>query len=115
MALPQPGASDLAIPSEIVKPDVRVHVTRIPYDDYFQLSYQINGRQMSEELDPDETRKWFTDRFSVPKSVEHGKQRDEMLGKALDECWNFYETWITIPGDVYVEPAKPFPHYQPQI
>lgn len=96
-------------------PDLRVHVTRIPFDDFFHLRYFKEGREVTEELEADDTRQWFKDRFMKPKSKEQGLAREEALEKALDECWNFYEAWITIPGDVYVEPVKPFPHYQPQV
>ena len=70
---PSPTAvSDLAIPAEITTPDLRVHVTRIPFDDFFHLKYVKDGRETSEELDADETRKWFKERFKKPPSRETG-------------------------------------------
>jgi hypothetical protein len=107
--------SDLAIPAEITTPDLRVHVTRIPFDDFFHLKYVKDGRETSEELDADETRKWFKERFKKPPSRETELAREEAIDKALDECWNFYETWITVPGDIYQDPVRPYPQYQPQV
>ena len=110
----KPG-SDLGIPSTLENPNLRVYVTRTPYDDFFHLRFFKEGREVTEELEPDETRKWFKDRFAKPLSREMELAREEAIDKALDECWNFGQTWITIPGEVYVEPAKPFPKFQPQI
>ena len=107
--------SDLAIPSEIQPPDLRVLVTRIPFDDFFHLKYVKDGRETSEELEADDTRKWFKDRYRKPASREQELAREEAIDKALDEAWNFYIARINIPGDLYQEPAKPFPHYQPQV
>jgi hypothetical protein len=109
------AASDLAVSSEIKTPDLRVHVTRIPFDDFFHLTFVRDGREVSEELEAEDTRKWFKERFTKPPSRETELAREEAIEKALDETWNFYEAWITIPGDVYMEPVKPFPQFQPQV
>lgn len=99
-----PGISE---PVEVQQqPDMVVLVTRQPYDDYFHLAYEKDGRKVTEELMPDETRQWFKD---------HGITDKIGLEKSLDECWNFYETRIRIPGNVYKEPQKPFPAFQPQV
>lgn len=83
--------------------EVRVRLTRQPFMDEFTI-HLPNGH--TEELDPDETRQWFYD---------HGvsKKSSEALEKLLDECWNFYESAVTIES--YREPVKPFPGYQPQV
>jgi len=115
MDQPVPGTSDLGISSQIQRPDLRIHLTRIPFDDFFHLEYVIDGRKVSEELEADETRKWFKDHMAKPKSREHELQRQEAIEKALDETWNFYDGKITIPADLYCEPVKPFPQFQPQV
>ena len=107
--------SDLAIPSVIEPPAIRVRITRIPFDDYFHLKYVKDGRETSEELLGEETLKWFTDHMHKPASREAGLVREEAIEKALDESWNFYHGCITIPGDVYEDPIKPFPQYQPKV
>lgn len=111
----RPGISDLGIPAQIEKPDLRVHLTRVPYDEYFHLDYVKDGRKISEELDTEETKKWFKDHMVKCPTRELELRREEALGKAMDETWNFYEGWVTIPGDVYCDPVKPFPQYQPQV
>lgn len=78
-----------------------MRVTREPFGEEFTI-HLPNGH--TEELDPDETRKWFFD---------HGVTNDEALEKALDECWNFYETSVLIES--FQEPVKPFPAYQPDV
>lgn len=115
MALPAPGTSDLGIPSAITPQPLRVHITRIPGDDYFTLAFVKEGRDVTEELEADEARAWFKAHFNKPKSFEQEKMREEDVDKALDECWNFYECWFTIPADVYFEPVKRFPQFQPQV
>lgn len=107
--------SDLAISSEIAAPDLRVYVTRIPFDDFFHLKFVRDGREVSEELEAEDTRKWFKERFTEPPSRETELAREEAIEKALDEAWNFYATVITIPGGLYMEPVKPFPKFQPQV
>jgi len=111
----KPGNSDLGIPSQIENPDIRVHLTRQPYDDYFQLNYIKDGRKISEELDTEETKRWFKDHMAKCVSRELELKREEALDKAMDECWNFGTCVVTIPGDIWQEPAKPFPQYQPQV
>jgi len=93
---------------------MRFHVTRQPGDDYFNVVYVKDGRETSEELESTETSKWFMERF-VKGTREQFLAREEAIQKALDECWNFYETWINIPADVYCEPVKRWPQYQPQV
>ena len=116
MVQPNLGISDLGIPSDVTaKQGLRVHVTRIPFDDNFTLSFFKEGREVTEELDVEETRAWFKAHFAKAQSREQDLQRDEALQKALDEAWNFYETWINIPPDVYTEPVQRFPQYQPQV
>lgn len=116
MVQPNPGTSDLGISSDLTaKRGLRVQITRIPFDEYFTLRYTKDGREVTEELDAEETRAWFKERFKKPASFEQEKMWEEDVGKALDECWNFYETVFTIPPDVYVEPVKRFPQFQPQV
>jgi len=115
MAPSVPGTSDLAIPSVIEKPPVRIEMTRIPFDDYFTLKYFKEGREVTEELDAEETRKWFKERFKKAASFKQEKDWEEDLEKALDECWNFYHAIFNIPADVYVEPVRRFPQFQPQV
>lgn len=115
MDQPAPGTSDLGISSQIVPQDVRIHLTRIPFDDFFHLEYVKDGRKISEELEADDTRKWFKDHQTKPLSKEHEKQREEALEKVLDECWNFYDTWVTIPAELWQDPVRPFPQFQPQV
>jgi hypothetical protein len=103
---PKAGISDLGISSVIKQPPLRVYLTRVPFDDFFQLRYFKDGRETSEELEADDTRKWFK---------EHGITDDEGLERALDECWNFGQTVINIPADVYKEPMRKFPQFQPQV
>ena len=112
-----PGTSELPQPQVQVKvaPDLVVHITRQFWDDYFKLEFTIDGRPVSEELLPDETRQWFKDHMARPISRELGLARDEALNRQLDEAWNFNETYVRIPGDVYREPIKPFPAFQPQV
>ena len=80
---------------------VRVVVTRIPFGDYFTLTLE-NG--YTEELEPDETRKWFTD---------HGITDKLGLESALDYAWNFYEHLITIEN--FKVPEVAHPKYAVQI
>lgn len=118
MGQSQPSTSELVVPPppEPGTPqDFVVQVYRAPFDSYFQLKYVKQGREVSEELEPDETRKFFLDRFTKALSKEQEKAREEGLEKALDECWNFQHTEITIPADVYREPSLPFPQYQPKV
>lgn len=89
-----------------VRDDVRVFLTREPWGDTFTLNVLRDGRKSSEELEPDETRAWFKAR---------GITNVEALEKALDECWNFYQTVIVIPAHVYRDPVLPFPRYQPKL
>lgn len=107
MAQPSQGSSEppVAVPPPL-PPDVRVELSRIPYGDYFTLTVTKDGRVSSEELEPDEARAWFKAR---------GIRDDEALEKALDETWNFYQAVVTIAGDVYREPTRPFPKFQPQV
>jgi hypothetical protein len=113
-----PSTSDLVVPPP---PETgtgqpfRVYVFRQPWDDYFLLKFTKQGREVSEELEPDETRKFFLDRFTKPLSKKQLAEREEALDKALDECWNFAHTVITIPADLYQEPALPFPQFQPKV
>lgn len=102
-------------PEQGTQQDFVVFVFRQPYDDYFLLKFTKQGREVSEELEPDATRKFFMDRFIEPLSKEQRLAREEALEKALDECWNFQQTKITIPADVYREPPLPFPQYQPKV
>lgn len=81
--------------------EVRVKVTREPWGEDFMLALDVGH---TEELGPDETRKWFKD---------HGVTDDEGLEKSLDECWNFYETVILI--DNFQVPQVKYPAYQPQL
>ena len=115
MDQPVPGTSDLGIPSVVGKQDLRVRITRIPGDDYFTLAYTKEGREVTEELEADETRAWFKTHFCKPKSFEQEKMREEDVDKALDETWNFYIAYFVIPADVYTEPVQRFPQFQPQI
>jgi len=110
----KPGVSDLAIPNVVVKPDMRFHVTRQPGDDYFNVKYVKDGRDVSEELEATETCAWFLGRF-VKGTREQFLAREEAVQKVLDETWNFYEAWLTIPAESYQEPIKRWPQYQPQI
>lgn len=112
-----PAASELVVPPppEPGTPvDFVVHVTRIPYDDYFNLTFTVNGREVSEELETPETEKFFLDRM-IHASREQYLAREEALGKLLAEAWNFGKTVITIPADVYREPSLPFPQFQPKV
>ncbi len=104
-APPEPGTAQ----------DFVVRVTRQPYDDYFHLEFTRAGRQVSEELDTEATKRFFLDRFVKSLSREQELAREENLDKYLAECWNFYETKITIPADVYREPSLPFPQFQPKV
>lgn len=115
MDQPNDVSSDLAIPSVIELAPMRFHVTRQPFDDYFTVVYFKDGRDTSEEMDSDETRAWFLARFKQASSREAQLAREEALEKSLDECWNFGRTVINIPADVYTEPVKRYPQYQPQV
>lgn len=64
----------------------------IPGSDYFTLTTP-DGKQ--EELLPDETREWFRLR---------GADMDK-LETALDECWNFWESWFLITKPRVVKSA----------
>jgi hypothetical protein len=81
--------------------ELLVIITREPFSDYFTL-HLPNGH--TEELEPDEARKWFKD---------HGVNDDEGLEHCLDMCWNFYKHEVLI--DAYVEPAVANPRYAPQV
>lgn len=80
---------------------MRVRITREPFGDYFTL--HLDNRPNAEELDPEETRKWFK---------EHGADM-EKLETVLDECWNFYEAVCTISS--YKEPKLAHPDFQPNV
>ena len=95
--------------------DFVVYLTHVPWDDYFQLKMFRKGREVTEELDVEETRKFFKERFTKAASREQELAREEALERALDECWNFSQTKITIPAGVYNEPALPFPQFQPKV
>jgi len=109
--------SDLGIPSEVPSgaQDLRVEVYREQFDDYFLLRFKREGREISEELEPDDVRKFFKDHHVKFKSRELELAWEEALEKALDEAWNFKKTIITIPASAYTEPIKPFPQFQPQV
>lgn len=83
-------------------PSAALHVviTREPYLEWFTIKLP-NG--YTEELDPDETRKWFKKRGA----------NMEVLEKALDRCWNFYsaEVWIQNPQT----PPVANPEVEPDI
>lgn len=110
--------SDLVVPPPPEPGTVQdfvVEVTRIPNDDYFTLKFTRAGREVSEELDTEETKKFFLDRYTKPLSRAMELAREEAVQKAMDECWNFYQTKIRIPGELYREPALPFPQFQPKV
>lgn len=115
---PSAPASDLVVPAppEQVSPqDFVVRLTRVYQGDFFTLHFVRSGREISEELDPDATRKFFMERFTKARSIEQHKAREEGLEKALDETWNFYQSIVTIPADVYCEPSLPFAQFQPKV
>jgi len=110
-----PGQSDLGISSVVEPQSILIYVSKIPFDDYFTLRFTKDGRAISEELDPEETGQWFRDHMKKAPSRAAELKRDEALGKYLDDAWNFCEAVIEIPADVYMEPLKRFPNYQPQV
>ena len=65
---------------------LNVRLLREPFLDFFTV--QLDGGY-SEELEPDEAREWFRLRGANMNMVE----------KAMDHCWNFYEAeiWIKEP------------------
>ena len=114
----QNAVGDLVVPPPPepgTQQDFVVHLMRAPFSDFFLLKMFRSGREITEELEVEDMRKFFNDRFTKPASVEQGKARDEALEKAYDEAWNFGETKITIPADVYREPTLPFPAFQPKV
>jgi hypothetical protein len=104
--IPPPNLEGLPTPNLEERPGLIVHVSRIHHDPYFTLQFVKDGRLTSEELEAQDTMKWFMDR---------GVRDDETLGKSLDDAWNFYETVIEIPGHLYREPPIRFPAFQPNI
>lgn len=80
---------------------VRVTIIREHGLDTFQLLLE-NG--YTEELEPDEARKWFKD---------HGVTDDEAMEHALDMAWNFYRHRVKI--DQFKVPQVKHPAYQVQL
>ncbi len=80
---------------------VTVKLSRIPFGDYFTLTLD-NGH--TEELEPEETRKWF---------YTHGVTDKLGLEKCLDECWNFYESVVEI--DSFKVPVAAHPAFEVKL
>jgi hypothetical protein len=113
-------ASSLPLQSPSVPPQgfdpasaLHVYITREPGLDWFNFKLP-NG--YTEELDPDQARKWLKDRGANMVVAE----------KALDRAWSFYSAhlWITKPkmvpltdpsiqpdiGDGRLDPSTVVPH-----
>lgn len=85
---------------------IKIRITRQPYDDYFVLHFSRRGKDQSEELEPDDARKWFKD---------HGVKNSEAVERALDDAWNFYESIVNISATTWKEPVLPNQAYLPNI
>jgi hypothetical protein len=72
---------------------VTVKLTREPWGDCFNLALD-NGH--TEELEPEETRKWFKEHLSKALCREAELKREEAIEKVLDEAWNFREAAVVI-------------------
>jgi len=109
--------SDLGIPGEIPtsKQDFLVEVNREQFSDWFVLRFKKEGREISEELEPEDVRKFFKDHHVKFASRELELAWEEALEKALDDAWNFSKAIIRIPADAYYEPIRPYPQFQPQV
>ena len=71
------------VPQVALPPGLHVLITREPFSDFFVITLD-NGH--SEELEVEDTRKWFKDR---------GADMDKME-KALDQTWNFQRCEVII-------------------
>lgn len=76
---------------------LKVILKREPFLEWFII--EVPSQNVSDECDPEETRNWFKMRGANMDVVE----------KALDYCWNFYRSEVTIknPKAPPIRPAEP--------